>query len=447
MNIQGKGATEIAASIRGLVDSGTLRAGDVLPPMRQLADELGVNRNTVAAAYRHLVSSGIARTRGRAGTVVADPFGIAEQEGFTPDSALIDVGSGNPCPRLLPNPYAVAPPADHTPGLYGQPQIAPALAALARTRLFPDQPPATAPTLTNETALTLTNGAVDGVERLLAGSLIGGDAVALEDPCFLASINTVRQAGYRPVPVPVDDQGMTADGLAAALKAGARAVVCTPRAHNPTGASLSPERARSLRELLADHPDVLVIEDDHFSVLSAVRHHSIIPAGHPRWALVRSVSKFLGPDLRLAFIASDPATSARLHTRLGPGLTWVSHLLQHTVHQLLAAPDGETTIAAARAHYQERNAALARALRAQGLAARAADGLNLWVDVGADAGAVSAQLMRRGWLARTGDVFALSPGVGRSHLRLTPSDLDDEQIERLAGAVAGSVAAVLRAGR
>src|SRR5699024_8768398 len=112
------------------------------------------------------------------------------------------------------------------------------------------------------------SGAVDAIERLLAQALVRDDAVALEDPCFLASIQTVRHAGYRALPVPVDEEGMTPQGLRAALEAGARAVVLTPRAQNPTGASLSETRAHALREVLAEHPYVLVIIDDYFSFLS-----------------------------------------------------------------------------------------------------------------------------------------------------------------------------------
>ena len=94
---------------------------------------------------------------------------------------------------------------------------------------------------------------------------------------------------------------MTVEGLRAALADGVRAVVCTPRAQNPTGASLTARDAQPTSQLvLADHPYVLVIEDDHFSMLSHRPYHSLIGPNHRRWALVRSVSKFLGPDMCLA---------------------------------------------------------------------------------------------------------------------------------------------------
>ncbi|WP_154587132.1 aminotransferase class I/II-fold pyridoxal phosphate-dependent enzyme, partial [Bordetella pertussis] len=112
---------------------------------------------------------------------------------------------------------------------------------------------------------------------------------------------------------------------------GAQAVLLTPRAQNPTGASLTRARARALRQVLQRYPHVMVIADDHFAHLSASPYHSPIPAAALRWALVRSVSKALGPDLRLAFVASDPDTSRRLRLRLASGTTWVSHLLQDVV--------------------------------------------------------------------------------------------------------------------
>ncbi|WP_418058494.1 aminotransferase class I/II-fold pyridoxal phosphate-dependent enzyme [Pimelobacter simplex] len=431
--ITGRTAGEIAASVRAHVDSGTLAPGAPLPPVRHLAEVLGVNRNTVVSAYRQLVQAGVAQTRGRAGTTVAERRESAE-EGFARDTVLRDVGHGNPAPRLLPDLAAGLAAASRPPTLYGEPVIDPELAEWATRWLAVDQP--------RDFRLTVTHGAVDAVERLLAQALTQGDAVALEDPCFLASIHTVRLAGYRTVPVPIDDEGMTVVGLRAALRAGVRAIVCTPRAHNPTGTSLSAARAAALRAVLAEHPYVLVIEDDHFSRLATTGYHSIIGPGQERWALVRSVSKFLGPDLRLAFVASDPGTGGRLAARISPGTTWVSHLLQRLARTLLLDPEAGRQVASAAAHYAERNAAFVAALAEHGVGARAGDGLNVWVDVQDEATRVARRLMQRGWLARSGDDFGLVAG-GRAarHLRLTVHDLDEDGAAALVADVAAAVAA------
>ena len=68
--IDGKTANEIFDSIRQHIIAGTLRAEDSLPPVRELASELKVNRNTVAAAYKRLITAGLAQSLGRNGTVI-----------------------------------------------------------------------------------------------------------------------------------------------------------------------------------------------------------------------------------------------------------------------------------------------------------------------------------------------------------------------------------------
>ncbi|MBM7504934.1 aminotransferase class I/II-fold pyridoxal phosphate-dependent enzyme [Agromyces aurantiacus] len=431
--ITGRSAADIAASVRALIERGELLPGDPLPPVRNLADDLGVNRNTAVAAYRQLTLAGMVVTRGRGGTRVADRSVVA-QEGFAADNVLRDVATGNPDPDLIPDPSRALAGMAGRPVLYGEPVIDPGLERWAGEWMRADLAP-------SDLRLTITSGAADAVERLLAQALVRDDAVALEDPCFLTSIHTVRVGGYRPVPVPVDDEGMTVAGLRSALEQGVRAVVCTPRAQNPTGASLSERRAADLREVLRAHPYVLVIEDDHFSMLSRRPFRSLIGPDHKRWALVRSVSKFLGPDMCLAVTASDPETAERLAMRLTPGTTWVSHLLQRLTLALVTDPEAMAAVAAAGLHYAERNDAFAERLTALGLPTTAGDGLNLWVPLPVPARAVSEQLMRRGWLARAGDEFVLAGAAPSRRLRLTVHDLADADADRLAADIAAAVRA------
>ncbi|WP_106813928.1 aminotransferase class I/II-fold pyridoxal phosphate-dependent enzyme [Microbacterium timonense] len=434
LGISGRSASEIAESVRGLIERADLRPGSSLPSVRALAEELGVNRNTVVAAYRQLTQAGVVVTLGRGGTRVADLSPVA-QEGFAADSVLRDVGTGNPDARLIPDPARALAAMAGRPVLYGEPVVDPGLEAWAsdwmREGLGPDV----------DMRLTVTSGAADAVERLLAQALTRDDLVALEDPCFLTSIHTVRIGGYRPVPVPVDDEGMTVAGLRAALEQGVRAVVHTPRAQNPTGASLSARRAAELRAVLREHPFVLVIEDDHFSMLSRRPFHTLIAPGHRRWALVRSVSKFLGPDMCLAVAASDPETAERLAMRLTPGTTWVSHLLQRLTLALVTDTATMASIQQAGDHYAQRNAAFAGMLRDHGVVATAGDGLNLWVALPVPARTVSEQLMRRGWLARPGDEFQIGHREPSQRLRLTVHDLDQADAEKLAADVAGAIRA------
>lgn len=62
---------QVADEIRGLIASGELQEGAQLPPVRQLAADLGVNLNTIATAYRELQAEGLINVRHGAGAVVA----------------------------------------------------------------------------------------------------------------------------------------------------------------------------------------------------------------------------------------------------------------------------------------------------------------------------------------------------------------------------------------
>jgi len=423
MRIQGKTAAEIFDCVRALVQSQQLPPGRALPPVRDLAAELDVNRNTVAAAYKRLATAGIAVTQGRLGTIIRDQHRSGEQEGARPDSPLVDLASGNPRPAWLPDVTAALGIRPYRPRLYGEPTVNAGLDAYARAWFAPDCPAAF--------EVDLAHGAVDAIERLLGSHLVAGDKVAVEHPCFLSSINLLRIAGLQAVGVPVDHEGMQAAALDAALARGAQAVILTPRAHNPTGCSLSARRARALARVLAKHPHVLVIVDDHFALLSNAPYRSVLPAAAPRWALVRSLTKTLGPDIRVAMVASDPATSRQLRLRLASGTSWVSHLLQDVVEVTLGRPEVARQIAQARDDYATRRAWLADALQAQGVPCPPqGDGLNLWVPLDIDDQAAAQALARRGWRVRSGSAFAVQ-GPARG-LRITISEIAPEQCRRIA---------------
>ena len=61
---------QIVRQIHEGVKSGSLKPGAPLPPVRQLASDLVLNRNTVARAYKTLEEQGVIRTAGRKGTFV-----------------------------------------------------------------------------------------------------------------------------------------------------------------------------------------------------------------------------------------------------------------------------------------------------------------------------------------------------------------------------------------
>jgi DNA-binding transcriptional regulator YhcF (GntR family) len=71
---------QIVDAIKALIARGDLAEGAGLPPVRQIAADLGVNLNTVAAAYRELQSEGLLTIRHGSGAVVTSRTAVIKQE-------------------------------------------------------------------------------------------------------------------------------------------------------------------------------------------------------------------------------------------------------------------------------------------------------------------------------------------------------------------------------
>ncbi|MFI7274688.1 aminotransferase class I/II-fold pyridoxal phosphate-dependent enzyme [Streptomyces sp. NPDC049879] len=425
--IEGRGAADIAASVERGVADGALGPGLPLPPLRDLAARLGVNPNTVAAAYRLLRDRGVIETGGRRGSRVrARPASTPRDAVRAPvPPGARDLSDGNPdralLPPLGPALAAAAERAGRSPAWYGTPPVSPGLARAARAAFDREGVPAG--------PVAVTSGTLDCVERVLAAWLRPGDAVAVEDPGWGSLLDLVPALGLRPVPVAVDDDGPLPERAAQALAGGARALIVTTRAQNPTGAAVSAARAGELRAVLADHPDTLVIEDDHGHGIVDQPLHSL--AGHShRWAFVRSTAKAYGPDLRLAVWTGDGVTVDRVRgrQRLGPG--WVSHLLQDAVERLW-----EDSPSAAARSYDARREALLAALAERGVDATGRSGMNVWVPVPDETAAVAA-LSQAGWVPAPGARFRLDAPPG---IRLTVSTLREDDITPLADAITTAI--------
>ncbi|SFD08966.1 aminotransferase class I/II-fold pyridoxal phosphate-dependent enzyme [Streptomyces aidingensis] len=430
--ITGRRAVDIAAGVERAVGEGRIAPGESLPPLRALAGELAVNPNTVAAAYRLLRDRGVIETAGRRGSRVRRRPASTAREAIRPavPEGVRDLSQGNPDPALLP-PLgealaAVAARYDRGPLLYGMPETDDELAAAARESFAAD---GVAPG-----PVAVTSGSLDAIERVLAAHLRPGDTVAVEDPGWGSLLDLVPALGLRAHPVALDDDGPLPEAVAGALRGGARALVVTARAQNPTGAAVSAGRAGELRTVLAGHPGTLLIEDDHGHGIVDVALHTLAGAtGH--WAAVRSAAKWLGPDLRVAVLTGDAVTVDRVRgrQRLGPG--WVSHLLQRTTAALWRRGAAGGGARAAARSYSARRGALLAGLAALGVPARGHSGMNVWVPVADETGAVT-RLLGSGWAAAPGARFRVASPPG---IRLTISPLSPEEIPGVAAAVAEAV--------
>ncbi|MCU1368175.1 MAG: ydcR 1, partial [Ilumatobacteraceae bacterium] len=408
--------------------SGGLAPGVRLPSVRALAASAGLSPSTVASALAELRRRGVVVSRERSGTVVADPVGPGPVAPYVSEGA-VDLLNGGPDLALLP-------------------ELTDALRMVAAAALAaPDRDPYRADAIhagleswwrervPTPGTLAVTSGAFDAVERTLAATLRHGDRVGVEDPGYPPILHVLRALGLVAVPMPVDDEGPTPSALRTVLGAGARAVIVTPKAQNPTGARLTEGRVAALTAILRKHPGTVLIEDDHLGLLGPTA--PTLTGSTERWVLTRSVSKALGPDLRVALVVGDDATVRAMASRLRAGPGWVSHLLQGAVAALLSAPGTPALLAAAERAYDDRRRGLLDALADRGLDARGASGLCIWLPV-RDETSFCLAMADRGYAVAPGAPFRLASGPG---VRVTTSRLQADEVPAVADAIADAVLA------
>ncbi|HTT93239.1 MAG TPA: PLP-dependent aminotransferase family protein [Solirubrobacterales bacterium] len=361
---------QLEAGLRGSVRSGRLRPGVRLPSSRALAIELGVSRRLVVEAYEQLTAEGyLVAVRG-SGTRVAPATAAArEAEPAAPAPApdgAIDLFPGAPDLSLFPRrawgralrrALAELPDARLGYGEFGgAAELRDALAEhLGRVRAAAAEPD----------SILVTAGYQQGLRvfcRLVRGR--GARRVAIEDPGYPVAAWTIEAEGLELVPVPVDDDGIDVEALAAADP---DAVVVTPAHSLPVGAVLAAERRLALVEW-ARRRGALVLEDDYDAEL---RYDRRGPAGTLQGlapdvvVLAGSVSKTLAPALRLAWLClpADAVAAATLARAAFDG--GGPRLDELALADLIASGAFDRHVRAARAHNREKRAALLAALAAQ----------------------------------------------------------------------------------
>jgi DNA-binding transcriptional MocR family regulator len=440
--LSGAGASEIASSVEAAVTAGLLNPGAALPPVRELAERLGVNPNTVAAAYRALRDRGTVETRGRAGTRVRErPGRSGRSRSYALPEGVRDLTSGEPEPALLPR---LAPPTsiDVSHYRYGG-SLESALEEQLRLRLarhFDARKPqapgfhGSAAELVPQSKFVPVFGSLDGIDRLLATHTRPGDRVAIEDPAWSNLLDLLAARGLTAQPMRVDDEGPDPADLRAALVAGARAVIVTTRAQNPYGAVVSPRRAALLRAELAAYPEVLTIDDDHGADLTPGVPH-VLSGATRQWAYLYSASKAYGPDLRIAVLVGDDDSTDRVAGQLRHTARRVSGVMQEVWATALADEKHDEVLAAASQTYAENRQALIGELARRGVEAHGESGLNVWIPV-PDEAAAATGLLARGWAVAPGSWFRVrsEPGV-----RVTIAGLRPGEAAELAEAVASAL--------
>lgn len=431
-----RSASGVAAAVNRLIRCGEFPPGTRLPTVRELASALQTSPTTVNEAWRSLSRLGAIRTEGRKGSFVADQPGTQRPTRFWQLAGeggrfACDLSTGVPDPDLLPTPHnrvAGAGTAEPLLGYLDPPVVGELEEALREAWRELWEPE----------AVTVVDGSLDALDRVLRHVVSFGARVVVEDPTFPPILDLLDVLGASVLGVGVDQDGMRPDRLRDVLRQHAgtapAAIVLQPRAHNPTGASVTRRRARELADVVSEFPDVTVVEDDHIGAVALAEQVSLASHLPDRTVHIRSFSKSHGPDLRLAAVAGPAELIEAVVARRSLGPAWSSRLLQRLLHTMLTDPASVATVDRAREVYARRRRALVDALAERGVPVPGKDGFNLWVPV-ADERDALVLLAARGIGVAPGKPFAVAKDSG-DHLRITTATLRTEDAPWIADAVA-----------
>jgi len=254
---------QLAEYLRTLIESGELRAGDRLPPTRELAAQIGLNRTTISAAYASLESESLIKGEVGRGSFVsglpahAPPAGVDWTAALTPAPAAqprssqngirIDFTSSRPAAALFPL------------GDF-QDCCRRVLESLELPRLLQLGSPGGYEPLRRHLldrgvelgfvrpsdSTLITNGCQQAIDLLRRALVRPGDKVAVEEPVYPGLRNAFLEAGAQLIGIRMTPAGVDFDDLRSALNSGAKVVVITPSFQNPTGATIPESRRAEL---------------------------------------------------------------------------------------------------------------------------------------------------------------------------------------------------------
>jgi DNA-binding transcriptional MocR family regulator len=298
----------LAATIAQDVQSGRLKAGERLPPQRDLANQLGVTVTTVTRGYAEAERRGLVRGEVGRGTYVCPPAftSLAPATG-----TAIDLGTN----ALLPHVHAR--------------ELTDALALLVSRStpeyLFNYQPhggraehreiaarwlrrshvPADASTT------LITSGAQHAMAVAIATLTGPGDVVLCEATTYTGMRSLAHLLHITLQPVAMDSEGLLPDALEdAAHESGGRIVYCMPSGQNPTGRIMSRKRRHEIAGVAA-RLNLQIVEDDAYGFL--FEGQQPLCAHIPdRTFYLTSMSKCLAPGLRIGILHTPTGWTERM---------------------------------------------------------------------------------------------------------------------------------------
>ena len=470
---------QIAARIGGMVAEGRLPLGGYLPPLRLLAQKLGVTVGTVRKACDRLREDGVVAADSTRGLRIAAP-GRRTSTGHRRSWAgpvLQPATPQDPLRVELPRPGRV----DHLvrfhvsePGVDLLPRdlIESSLAAAARDRdVLRYAPLEGLPELRSAlrqylrqrgvglaaSEMLITTGTTQGLAVVTRALLPPGGVVVTEHPTWHVALAIFAAAGAKVVALPVDDDGMEVDRLAeVVLRHNPSFVYVQPTFQNPTGTRLSPER-RSTLLAMAKKFQLPIVEDDYAGDLAFGTPLPPLQSGDGAESVIylKSFAKLIAPAFRVGVMVAPSRYSAAL-TSVRNGLDpFASAITQRALAECLRSEAfaGHLRVLTFTLHdrWQAMERALRRWLPRDARWTTPLGGLCAWVELPprVNADELVAEAARQGVTLSPGRLFSLDASAHRG-FRLAFAATTPEEIGRgleiLGGIAAGPARAPRRRG-
>ena len=289
--------------IKQLIISGEIKEHEKLPPIRKLADYMGVNNATIVKVYELLENEGYVYKIVGSGTFASNiklkKKKIVKREG------LIHFDSGNPSADMFPiEDYKKAINMalerdgstifDYDEGK-GSKELREEISKYLREKQIN----------TDKENIQIISGAQQGIDIVCKGLINYSDVVFVEEPTYNGALEVFKSRGAKVRSIPMLDDGIDIGILKLKLeKIKPKLMYVMPNFQNPTGISYSAYKKRKLIELSEEY-DFYILEDDFISDFpfdSEDNRPLKSYDNNDRVIYIKSFSKILMPGLRIGIV-------------------------------------------------------------------------------------------------------------------------------------------------